>query len=770
MLNTIRKIACFLLLTMFIYVARSQQNITVSPTSVSATFNPNPSGSQSITVTKTAASAVFPFGNYNLVYQSNIGSFTASGGACLSSGGCNSVTFSSTSSSIINSLRTCPSSGTVRMTGAANTNTTAFSVVATAPTLTSVSATSSVGGGPAEFMQDYNIVINGSNFRSHSTCAISKIEVGTSTINPTWVNILSPATVINTTGAGTHSINIGGSSLLSSQIGFGTKPVRVTTPGGISNVLNITVNQPPSINSVSPNNTPTNTSPVIVTVNGNGFTPSTAFVQIRSGGALISTILNSSLISVSATSLSFNLPNTVLANPNGYTVTVRNFSTGADPNSIPFTVFSLPPTIASASVVSQTAATLSIFGTNYYNTSSTNRTTVSFNGSLIVPTNITSNSITLNNPSSLINSATSPVANIQVTNPTINSLGGGTASFSVTITYGIPTISGISTSAVPVGNGNLPFSISGTNLAATSVVTFDGVAITPVNYSTSTGQLSLTIPASLFTTAKIATIAVTNPSTGGGGGTATTTFRVGTFVSNVTNLATGLPTMQTFTPSVTPLPTIVVTGAAFTTSSVIYVNGIDLNTTFVSSTSLRAVLDPTLDNSPSRFLLEQQMQQRGALRINVKNGSYVSNTHAFPIFELGDGQVFNRGTASMRFLEYPFPGNSVIGVTFEGVDAGVTVEPWIALNPPPDAIRVLTGFIGPVVTSWNGFFNMLPGGGQTTLSPIGTLPGGEFLFQIPPYTYSFPSTILGTERPWSIEGFYLDGGLLRNTWPGMFSF
>jgi len=156
--------------------------------------------------------------------------------------------------------------------------------------------------------------------------------------------------------------------------------------------------------------------------------------------------------------------------------------------------------------------------------------------------------------------------------------------FTINAVNPVPTLVSLNPSSATVGGADFILTVTGTNFAAGTVVRWNNVArpTTVVDPLT----LRADIPAADIAAAGTATVTVFSPTPGGG------TSNPSTFT--ITYLAP-VPTVTSISPSSGTAGAgnfqIVVTGTNFTTDSKVRWNGLDRNTTFVSSTEMRGAIN-----------------------------------------------------------------------------------------------------------------------------------------------------------------------------------
>jgi hypothetical protein len=168
-------------------------------------------------------------------------------------------------------------------------------------------------------------------------------------------------------------------------------------------------------------------------------------------------------------------------------------------NAIP-TITSLNP---SSAIPGGSAFTLTVDGTNYVSGS-----VVRWNGSDRTTTYVNSTQLTASIPASDIAAVGS--ASVTVFNP---APGGGTSNAATfSITYPVPTITGLNPGIISPGGSAFTLTVNGTNYVSNSVVRWNASNRT-TTYVSST-RLTATIPASDIATAGSASVTVFNPTSG----------------------------------------------------------------------------------------------------------------------------------------------------------------------------------------------------------------------------------------------------------------
>ncbi len=167
-----------------------------------------------------------------------------------------------------------------------------------------------------------------------------------------------------------------------------------------------------------------------------------------------------------------------------------------------------------------------------------------------------------------------------------NPLPGGGASTSVgfTVFNPSPIVSSISPSSVTAGGDSFTLTVNGSNFVTSSVLNFNGTALTTTYVSPA--QITAAIPASDILTGGTASITVINPANGvsGGGSSSPVTLTIlpASTQPTVSNL---IPASAT---AGTPAFTLTVNGSGFVPASQVSFNLNNVSTTFVNSTQLTA--------------------------------------------------------------------------------------------------------------------------------------------------------------------------------------
>jgi hypothetical protein len=322
----------------------------------------------------------------------------------------------------------------------------------------------------------------------------------------------------------------------------------------------------PTISSISPNMADSGGNGFSLTVNGTNFL-STSIV--RWNGA------NRSTTFIGATQLTALIPTTDLVSSGPALITV--FESTASPTTSAAVTFTINPVITSINPKSalrgSPAFTLTVNGGGFLQKAGSQPgTTIQWNGKDRATTFVSNVQLTTNIKASDVDQAGS--VSVLVYNP-------ASVGVSNVVVFDInnppPTVSNLSPSSALVGSSAISLVVKGTNFVKESVVRWNGFD-RPTTFKSDT-QLTAAIPASDLALPTTASVAVFNPSPGGG-------------LSNTLTFSINgpVPTLTSLTPSSVLAGstgfTLVVNGTNFFNRSIIQWNGANRSTTFVSNTQL----------------------------------------------------------------------------------------------------------------------------------------------------------------------------------------
>ena len=359
-------------------------------------------------------------------------------------------------------------------------------------------------------------------------------------------------------------------------------------PGLISNKFAFLVSAPaPSISSINPATVPEGGPAVPLTVTGAGFLGG---ADCANGGCIVSAITfdgaalattfvdrNHLVATIPVPSLTIGL-HTVL-------VTEGEVSTG----SLPFQVTALLPSVTALSPVSSVqdgaGFILTLNGTGFVGAPNCNGTNCvpsqAVFGSTNLPTTfISGTQLRATVPAALVTAIGSfPVTVVN------NALVSSAVSFAVFA----PVLGSLSPSAAVAGGPAFTLIAAGTGFQTTSTLTWNGTALATTFISAT--QLTATVPATLIAAAGNATVAVATLEASGGLTSNSLTFTIAAALV-ITSISP-----STVTAGSAQL-TMTVTGSGFPPGSVVQLNGSPLATTFVSGTTLTAVVPQSALTTP----------------------------------------------------------------------------------------------------------------------------------------------------------------------------
>lgn len=437
------------------------------------------------------------------------------------------------------------------------------STVTPAPKLTALTpAKSPVSSSPL------TIKATGSDFTASSVVEVNGTAIATTFTSATELQATLPSAML---------------------AAVGSLSVIVSTPspgGGSSAPLTFAVENPgATATSLSPLGAVLGSPATTLTVSGTGFVSGSKVVF--TGTDLVTTF-------VSGTSLTATIPAALLTTAGTFNVTVVNPMPGGGTSApLSFTVSTpavqLSSVTPASAIVGAAATNVQLVGTGFLPT-----TQVLFNGVVIASTYVDSTHMDVVIPAGSLTA----VGDLPLTarNPPP---GGGTSNpVSFRVQYAAPTLSSIAPASVNAGSGPTVVVFAGTNFYAASQVTFDGVAATTTFISST--EVRATLTAAQLATGGVIAARVTTPAPGGGT-TGTQSFTVQNPAPSLTNIS---PASVTAGAANT---TISLTGSGFVTGSVVRANGTNITTTFVSGTSLTAIV-------PSSYLVNP-----GTVSITVSN-------------------------------------------------------------------------------------------------------------------------------------------------------
>ena len=448
-----------------------------------------------------------------------------------------------------------------------------FTVNNPAPSLSSISPTGAIAGTSA----DYTLTATGSSFVPTSVVKWAGTALSTTYVSSTSLTAIIPAA--NMASTGTFSVTV-----------FSPAPGGGTTAGKnfsvSSNSVTLTTLYPTSANVGDPD------------INSGH----------SAGGAYVwgTNFSSNSVVQWNGTTLpgchyvgstdidSFSIPAAYLTTPGTFSVTVFTPAGNGEPGgtSSPaktFTVNNTTPTLSSISPTGATAGTsddytLTVTGANFSPSA-----VVKWAGAALSTTYLDSGDLTAIIPAG--NMASSGNYSITVTNP---GSGGGTSSgitFAVAsapnLTTRYPTSATAGDGDINSGHSSVGAYVWGTNFSSNSVVQWNGTTLPGCHYVGSTDIDSFSIPASDLTTAGTFYITVFTPAATGQTGGASSNSMTFTVNNPTPSLSSINPTSAAQGAGDT---TLTLSGGSFVPTSVVQWAGAALSTTYVSSSTLTAVI------------------------------------------------------------------------------------------------------------------------------------------------------------------------------------
>lgn len=415
------------------------------------------------------------------------------------------------------------------------------------PRITSINPNSALAGS-----QGITLTVTGTNFVSDSVVRWNGQPRTTTFVNSTQLTAVIPTADLASVG---------------------NALVTVFTPpagGGESNTLTFAINAPPNpvpvVTSISPTSVGAGTGAFVLTVNGTGFVNGST-VQFN-GANRVTTF-------VSDTRLTAQILAEDVAGANGPAIRVVSPAPGGGPsNEVILTVVNPVPVITtlqpSAIAEGSAGQLLTVNGTGFVVGSA-----ITINGASRITTFVSNTQLTCQLATAEL--ANQTTLNIQVISPPPGGGASNTVGLPVRPRNPIPRISSINPSSVLAGGPGFTLVITGTNFVNGSVVRINNQD-RPTDFVSDT-TLAVQIPATDIAVAAALSINVFNPGPGGGNS--------GPLTLNITN---PVPRITNISPDTAAAGSagfsLVVNGVNFVTNSVIRFNGVDLPTTFVTSSQL----------------------------------------------------------------------------------------------------------------------------------------------------------------------------------------
>jgi len=350
------------------------------------------------------------------------------------------------------------------------------------------------------------------------------------------------------------------------------------TPQAVS-LMGTGINPVPAITALSPSSVTALAAAQTLTINGTNFlSTSTATYNGVSHAVTF----------VSATQLKITMSTTDQATAGAFAVVVSNPSPGGGGStSVKFTVNNRVPAMTTLSPASATtgaaAQTLTINGANFLS-----RSTVTYKGVAHAATYVSATQLKIT--LSTTDQTAAGTNAVVVTNPSPG--GGASNTLNFTVNNPKPAITTLSPASAMAGAASQTLTISGTNFASTSTVTYHGVVHAVTHISAT--QLRITLSTADQATAGTHPVVVTNPSPGGG-------------ASNTLNFTVNnpKPAITTMSPASAMAggasQTLTINGTNFVSTSTVTYHGVVHAVTHVSATQVKITLSTVEQAAPGIY-------------------------------------------------------------------------------------------------------------------------------------------------------------------------
>lgn len=321
---------------------------------------------------------------------------------------------------------------------------------------------------------------------------------------------------------------------------------------------------------------------------------------------------------------------------------------------------------------------------------------------------------------------------VTVTDASSADAGSAVVQFTVT-SQTAPTIVSLAPSTVTAGGLDFQLTVTGTNFAPTGKVLWNGVAI-PTTFDSAT-QLTAQVTASQIAAVGNVSVTVLNDSAAGG------TSNVSAFT---VASAPPAPSLTSVSPSSVPaLSTgvLTVTGAGFTASTLVLINGIQLFSTYVSSTQITVGPTPfsystgtaslTVEDPLSGYLPSNPIAitftQPVPVISSVAPATVIAAQGALSLTVTGQ---FLTSTAAVYFNGSPRPttlnNQAQLVAQLSSLDtaaagtASITVEDPASGNAPSNAVSLVIQPLPPLALTSLSPSKVPAGNGAFTLTVFGT--------------------------------------------------
>jgi hypothetical protein len=331
-------------------------------------------------------------------------------------------------------------------------------------------------------------------------------------------------------------------------------------------------NPKPALSSIYPTSVDVGSGDIWLEVDGSNFISNSI---VRWDGANLTTVYSS------GSKLMASVPAAKLASADTVSITVYNPSPGGGTSSAKtFTINNLVPGLTGISPTNTLAGsstlTLTATGMNFVKTSK-----VYFNGHALTTTYVSPTQLKASLSSSYMTLA--GLYPVTVVSP---APGGGTSSTQTfTVNNHVPTISSLSPSSVIAGNKTFTLTVNGSYIVAGSKVRWNSTDLATTYASSS--KLTAVVPAELVALYGTATVTIFNP-TPGGGISPSATFTIKNPLPALSGIAPAHATAGSSTLTLT------LSGSNFASSSIARWDGVDLSTTYASSSQLTTQVSSSL--------------------------------------------------------------------------------------------------------------------------------------------------------------------------------
>jgi hypothetical protein len=558
-------------------------------------------------------------------------------------------------------------------------------------------------------------MVNGAGFLTTTTVQVGGVADVTSYVSSTQVTAtVTPQQL--TSGAQLSVIALNG-----------------TASSGSGAAVNLEVTNPiPAITQFTPATLATGTASPTVAVTGTGFVPTT--VIDANGSARTTTYVSATQVNVtltandvaSAGSLSLTAVNTA---PGGGTSAA---STIAINNPAPGAAIALSPAVVTTGGTAP--VTVTVMGTNFILSS-----TVQVNGVARATNYVSATQLTFQLTAT--DQATAQLLTAAVVNPTP---GGGTslgATLEILTQTPTPVITQVSPTQFIAGSGASYIYVYGSGLytklssgqyVLTSSVLWNGTPLTVVNCyieGNGVGEDIAEVPANLLTSAGTATITVSSSTS--------TPALSNALTVTITNPPA--PTLTSISPNAGPINTataVTLYGTGFTTSSTVALNGVNIATTYVSSTELTVSIPASSLGLPGNVnFTVTTPAPGGGTTAPLTYTTYLAIANNDIVYNASDGLLY----ASLPVSAVGGGGNSVAGIN--PVTGTIMRQIWVGSNPNKLALS----------TDGTQLFVGLDGAGAVAQVDLNkgavvnqfSLGGGPGVYNAP-YTANYLATVPGS--------------------------